>query len=258
MWKLLFQSVRGPAHVRSGQPCQDHCLVRLHRTRYGPVLILACADGAGSAPFADVGARVACRGIVRAARAALHESPLAGVDRTAVLGWLGCVRADLSKTARTHEAPVHEFACTLLLALVCEESAVFAQVGDGVIVTPHADGYRALFWPQSGEYANTTNFATDEAFADHLDFAHHPQRVDEVALLTDGLQGLALNLTARSVHAPFFRPMFARLRASRPGEGLALALSRFLDSPAVNARSDDDKTLILATRVPPGASTPLL
>jgi hypothetical protein len=63
MWKLLFQSVQGTAHERAGQPCQDSCLARLRRSGQGPVLILACADGAGSASHADLGARLACRGI---------------------------------------------------------------------------------------------------------------------------------------------------------------------------------------------------
>jgi hypothetical protein len=248
MWKLLFQSVRGLAHVRGGEPCQDHCRVRLRRTRHGPVLVLACADGAGSARLADVGARVACRGIVRIALAAVNDSPTTAIDRTTYLSWLHGLRTDLDAAALAHGAAVHDLACTLLFALVGEQSTVFAQIGDGVIVAAGSDGYQPIFWPQSGEYANSTNFVTDATFADHLDFASHPGCLDEVALLTDGLQGLALNLTARTVHAPFFRPMFAKLRTSRPGEGLAGALRRFLDSSAVNARSDDDKTLILATR----------
>jgi hypothetical protein len=47
--------------------------------------------------------------------------------------------------------------------------------------------------------------------------------------------------------------MFRKLRDAAPGEGLARALRSFLQSPAVNQRSDDDKTLVLATRVPPRA-----
>jgi hypothetical protein len=45
--------------------------------------------------------------------------------------------------------------------------------------------------------------------------------------------------------------MFARLRrepAARPRR-LAGELRTFLDSPAVNRRTDDDKTLVLATRL---------
>jgi hypothetical protein len=44
--------------------------------------------------------------------------------------------------------------------------------------------------------------------------------------------------------------MFDRLRLERLGEAEALRapLADFLDSHAVNSRTDDDKTLLLATR----------
>jgi hypothetical protein len=69
--------------------------------------------------------------------------------------------------------------------------------------------------------------------------------------LSDGLQTMALSFAERAAHRPFFLPMFRKLRSARPGDGLPAALHRFLESPAVSQRSDDDKTLLLATRVPP-------
>ena len=94
------------------------------------------------------------------------------------------------------------------------------------------------------------NFVTDPEFTSALEVEIWHERVDELALLTDGLQPLALHYSTRRTHQPFFAPMFERLRASQPGEGLAGALRQFLSSAAVNARTDDDKTLVLATRVP--------
>ena len=72
----------------------------------------------------------------------------------------------------------------------------------------------------------------------------------ELALFTDGLQALALHFVSREVHAPFFEPMFERLRQEPPGDapGLEAELRAFLDSAEVNRRTDDDKTLVLATR----------
>jgi hypothetical protein len=140
----------------------------------------------------------------------------------------------------------------LLFAIVGETVAAFAQVGDGVIVIRDGDKYQPVFWPQSGEYVNTTNFVTDEAIAETLAFSLRSGPVEELALLTDGLQALALNFAERSVHQPFFQPMFQKMRQAPPGQRLTSALRRFLDSPAVNQRSDDDKTLLLATRMREG------
>ena len=72
--------------------------------------------------------------------------------------------------------------------------------------------------------------------------------MDELALLTDGLQMLALRFADKSVHGPFFLPMFQALRAAESASALQTPLRDFLNSPAVNRRTDDDKTLILATR----------
>src|SRR5207253_1117802 len=139
--KLLFQSVRGPAHARAGQPCQDHCLVRLRRTRHGTVLILACADGSGSSPLADVGARLACRVVVGLVVEALERIPPAVIDRPVLMDWLHRLRCTLAGEGQRRGASAHDLATTLLLAIVAEDAAVFAQVGDGVIVVGDADGY---------------------------------------------------------------------------------------------------------------------
>jgi hypothetical protein len=250
MWKLLFQSVQGTAHERAGQPCQDSCRVRLRRTAHGPVLVLACADGAGSASHAEVGARLACRGVVRLVLDDLRNGlPVAQVERDTVLSWHERLRQQFRKEAEQRQLDVHQLACTLLLAVVADDAAAFSQVGDGAIVLADGDAYRTVFWPQNGEYANSTNFLTDDAFADSLAFDRRTGQVDELALFTDGLQMLALNFADHTVHQPFFVPMFRKLRSAAPGEGLARALRQFLRSPAVNQRSDDDRTLVLATRV---------
>ena len=66
-----------------------------------------------------------------------------------------------------------------------------------------------------------------------------------VALLTDGLQSLALKLPAATPHAPFFRPLFQF--ASDPLKSGEIA--GWMASPKVAARTDDDLTLLLAVRM---------
>ena len=249
MWKLLFQSVRGTAHERGGLPCQDNCLARLRPTVSGPVLVLACSDGAGSASQSHWGSRHACEAAVRLVSADLAEGlTLRAIDRDTAVSWLKRVRHELSELAESKQIPVRDLACTLLLAVVGESSAAFAQLGDGAIVIWRDSEYHPIFWPQNGEYANTTNFITDYSTDDLLAFETMTERVDELALFSDGLQMLALSYADRTAFRPFFRPLFRPLRASRGSDGLALALKQFLNSPMMNDRSDDDKTLMLATR----------
>jgi hypothetical protein len=85
----------------------------------------------------------------------------------------------------------------------------------------------------------------------HLRFEHRRGSATEVALLSDGIEPLVLHYASRTVHAPFFDRMFGPVRRSvAVDEDLALSreLESYLFSPAIVERTDDDKTLVLATR----------
>jgi hypothetical protein len=255
-WKLLCESVSGVSHETAGLPCQDHSLSEWMQVGEETVLLLACADGAGSAEYAEIGAKIACEAIVcemqEAFGSGLHLSDIDGEMMTA---WHRRVRERLGREADCRSAQLRAFACTLLTAVVGEQSAVFSQLGDGAIIIQEGDHYRTVFWPQSGEYINTTNFVTDDEFERRVGFQAHRDQVDELALFTDGLQMLALRVADKSVHEPFFLPIFQALRAAESVSALQKPLRDFLTSPAVSRRTDDDKTLILATRrIPDDAS----
>ncbi len=256
-WRALAASVVGTSHAAAGLPCADACAVAVVRPRRGrPILVAVAADGAGTSERAAEGARLACDVVVHQAEAwASHARDLSTFGRQDFLPWLRKTRRRIATAARAQERKSRDFSCTLLVALVDETRAVFFQIGDGAIVYRGEDGsYVPALWPQSGEYANCTWFVTDDDAAERVQSAT-AFGVHEVALLTDGLQGLALRFDTREAHGPFFEPMFLRLRGEREGEvpGLREELSTFLASAPVNQRTDDDKTLVLATRIPPAA-----
>jgi hypothetical protein len=261
-WRTLAASVAGTSHAGAGEPCADACAVRALRVSGGGTLLVAvAADGAGSSERAPEGARLACSAILDQAERWTKRRSGGGSKRTArglsafgredVLGWTDAARQRIAAAARAEGVPARLFSCTLLVALVDTKKAVFFQVGDGAIVYRRSDGvYRPALWPQIGEYANCTWFVTDDDLASRVE-STAVDGVHEIALLTDGLQGLALRFLGREAHGPFFEPMFARLRRER-GRGrtrLHRELRAFLESPAVNLRTDDDKTLVLATRL---------
>jgi hypothetical protein len=247
-WRVLAASVAGTSHAAAGEPCADSCAVRvLGGPRGSGTLVAVAADGAGASPRAAEGARLACLAIVEEAE---REGTLVpGFARADAVRWVEAVRRRIAEAAAEHQDP-HDFSCTLLVALVGARRAFFFQIGDGVIVYRRQDGgWVPALWPQTGEYANTTWFVTDRDAETRLQTAE-AAHVDEVALLTDGLQSLALRLRTREVHEPFFTPMFERLRGEADGcsDVLLAELRAFLQSAPVNRRTDDDKTLVLASR----------
>jgi hypothetical protein len=79
--------------------------------------------------------------------------------------------------------------------------------------------------------------------------------VHELAMFSDGLERLVLDMTARTVHAPALRPIFGWLAATEPTPGGAPSdvVAAYLNSANVNRRTDDDKTLVMATRASPAS-----
>lgn len=148
---------------------------------------------------------------------------------------------------------VRDLACTLNAAAVLPDKAWFIQVGDGATIIQSTESdMEVVFWPDSGEYANQTYFVTDVP-DDHIHSRLLEGTIDRIAMMTDGLQTLALAMQQRTAHPPFFESMFKGVEAL---DGIATeahiqlqgGLSRFLNSAAVNARTSDDKTLVLASR----------
>jgi len=270
MWKYDFASVAGTFHLKSQSPCQDASRVEVFRDAGGgEVLVAAASDGAGSAALSQLGAKLACDLFVDGVK-----SHIEGGNTRAVLAdnfivdWIGNFRRLAIGSSGAGSARIQDFACTLLAAVVWRDLALYFQLGDGAIVESrreepareepareypareYPDGYAVVCWPQQGEYANMTNFLTDADAADKVFRELKPGVVDEVAIFTDGLQRLALDYRTQSAHAPFFAPMFAWLRPRGGGYSRELSdsLTVYLNSEKINSRTDDDKTLILATR----------
>jgi|SRR5665213_1427938 len=254
MWKFLNENFQGTSHQRSGAACQDHSFVTRYGGRCGEALIVVCSDGAGTAAHSEVGSRLACHLAKDEVIRYLDSGDELGVvSHDLACEWLKQVNAGMLAEAVAREISPRELACTLLVAAIGVSAAVFVQLGDGAIVALEEEEYHPVFWPQSGEYQNTTNFITDSAFQSNLQFKVLQREVLEVSAFTDGLQMLALDYQRRAAHQPFFSSVFRSLREASDAQDLIVPMRAFLDSPAVNNRTDDDKTLVLATRL--GATT---
>ncbi len=72
-WKLLLDSVVGTSHTQTNQPCQDYATGRLLNVGGGPTIVLACADGAGSASRSECGSRFVCTGLLSNIASALEN-----------------------------------------------------------------------------------------------------------------------------------------------------------------------------------------
>lgn len=253
-WRVVSAAIRGTSHVKSGQPCQD----RLRFTRLpGRRLLAVLADGAGSAAFAEVGAEIAVDQAIVTFQAWLATAPPEPGDdewKNGLREALTAARAAVLAEARKRAVAARELASTLAILLVAPGLVVAAQIGDGASVAGEADGgWLAVTRPGQGEYINETTFLTgdDALAAPQLEVRHG--RFQRAALLSDGLQMLALKLPETVPHAPFFAPLFRFVESVADVTGAPAQLEAFLLSPRITQRTDDDLTLLLAALVPPAA-----
>ena len=257
-WKTIGQSVVGTSHTATGRGCDDAVQYKVVLGDDDQEVLLCCvSDGAGSAKFAAMAAEFATAKMVESlANYALAGAPIGEAE---VYAMLEDIYDGLSVISKIEEIPIEEYSCTLLGAAVMPTRAVFFQIGDGAIVRSDGAGrYLPVWWPENGEYQNTTTFIIDDPNMGQLKVLCIDECIDEVAIFSDGLQMLALQWESHTVHQPFFTDLFAVLRrADTVGKETILnqKLAAFLDSQGVNSRTDDDKTLILATRLgSPGAN----
>jgi Protein phosphatase 2C len=250
-WKIISASEKGTSHIQSADPCQDYSYIEvLDEIGEEKFLLAIVADGAGSALKPIEGAEQVCNFAIRYIKEWLVDNQGASFSNEIVQSWVAATHEFIVGYAKKEEMQPRDFACTLLGAVIGQENAAFFQIGDGAIVIADENKYKVIFWPENGEYANMTYFVTDEEALNHLQVLIDVAP-NELAIFSDGLQSLALVYESKTAHAPFFIPMFKRLQYSEKSslEGLQEELHQFLNHPRVNERTDDDKTLILATRL---------
>ena len=264
-WRYAFASAIGSSHIKNGSPCQDASVCDVVELEGNGMLVAVASDGAGSARHSRIGSRLACFILSQAVKDLLGAGQgIEAIDQRFATTILERFQQAAENVARLAGCRRRDFACTLLAAFVGEDRAAYLQIGDGAIVVSRTgatapDDYDWVFWPQQGEYANETLFATGSYAAEKLQFLARYESVEEVALFSDGIQNLVLDYKNKKAHSGFFRPMFGAVRRLAPGHSgeLSTHLEKYLGSRSILSRTDDDKTLILASRRHPAPAAPL-
>ena len=249
-WTWTAACRRGTAHAAAGERRQDAFRIAAC-DRLGGCIALAACDGAGSASHGGEGASLAAWTLAERARSRLNDGITCTPDMDEAVAWLELARLRVATAAFRRGLPVGSLATTAILVLSNGTSTTVAHIGDGAVAGRETGSgeWLPLSWPEHGEYAATTFFLTDTE--PRVRVSRHNGRLDRLAVMTDGLERLALDFVARRPHAPFLDAISAPVAGGGPGlnRPLSSALAEFLDSEKVCSRTDDDKTLLLAALV---------
>ncbi|TNJ40113.1 protein phosphatase 2C domain-containing protein [Chlorobaculum thiosulfatiphilum] len=246
-WRWASASVIGTSHIQNGDRLQDACAVSELRNGW---IFAVVSDGAGSAKFGAYGAWLTSRFLSVRFREWVHENTELPTDEE-LWYWIDELRDRIYAIAARRGTIPRQFAATLAAIVVAPEEAVTLHIGDSAIVGRKGGEWDVLCWPENGEYASSTYFVTDDP-EPRLNIIRHPREHSAFALFSDGVGDLALSHLERAAYKRFFNPMIRPVDVAS-GEGrlvdLSAKLETYLGSPLVCDRTDDDKTLILISRV---------
>ena len=255
-WKVAGASVRGFSHEAEDRPCEDHHAVVARADGW---LLAISADGAGSARHGGRGSELATAKIVEVLDRLLDRkvllAPRRRLSSTLAQRWIveaiTQARQTLGDEAKSLGAEISDFHATLVGCLVGPRGGgLFFQIGDGAACAQNPDCLSefVLSLPENGEYAESTYFLTEDRWESHLRFTDIPPAYTQIALMSDGVTGLALTGGATPApFGPFLEPVTRFLRDSTRPEG-ERGLAATLASEQVRTITGDDKTFVWALR----------
>lgn len=283
-WKAIARSAIGTSHQKQRMSCQDYGGYKIINN----ALIGAVSDGAGSAKYSDIGAKLAVETVLEtftaqdiddvtellgsdsvsetekqtksveicnllskteknssASIAVAQSSPEKKVNQLFIKTVKQVVNA-LSEQAENNGYSIDDVACTLLIFIGTPNGIAAMQIGDGFITVRYPDKEpKLLFPPDKGEYINETTFVTSANALEAMGVKVQAGQPEFICASTDGLERLAIRMSDWTPFAPFFQPLEQYLRETDNPEESDEYLMSFLNSERLNARTDDDKTLLL-------------
>jgi Protein phosphatase 2C len=245
-WLVLAGCSAGAGHDRAAVSSQDAHAV----TEVDDTLVVAVADGAGSAPFAGVGAALAVRlaqqemGRLLRAKGELPALVRTGARRT-------LRRFHRSVAALAHGAGLHprDFATTLTVVLARPPWVAAFAVGDGFVVTRARDELTLLLAPPGGADRPPGAATLLPLRFGNVRAERRMTRVDGLtglAVGTDGLESLMIEFAGARPVRPAAKPFHRLFALADDPETDPSALNRILAGRPVGDLSSDDRTLVLA------------
>jgi hypothetical protein len=243
--RVFGSSVIGPMHLQGGIPCQDACA---YVATSAGAIVIAVADGLGSAARSDAGASLAVSSAFSFCMTVLdtgsgEERRLEELVRDAAVH----ARSELELLAQKESCSLRDLACTLIVAIATGRHFAVAHIGDGAVVGEVGGLLSLISGPAESEYTNEVVPLTSREWQDSLRIASGESSIRGIAVFTDGCQRAAFRKVEDALvpFEMFFTPVFNYAReVTDPATG-AMEIAELLASFKLCEHSDDDKTLVV-------------
>lgn len=235
--RVVAASVVGAQHLHNKMPCQDY-----YKYVKGCNLVAVISDGAGSAKYGKIGARIVCETICDILKNADFSKA-----KEKILQAIKIARDKVKRHRLNSKNNINDFAATVVGVIYRQGRGLFFHIGDGAAIAFCDDDYDDFVAsrPENGNFACETYFYTQEAWAENLRFTNFA-KAKSIFLMSDGLTNFSFSNDFNNIEKGFIVPIGNFLVNEEVKTKAVRALANTLNTPRAQKLNADDKTLVWA------------
>ncbi len=239
--KVLSACVTGPLHKIRNSPCQDYCR---HSTK-GENFVAVISDGAGSAKYGRIGARIVCDTLIDL----LSNVPFADI-KTSIINSIEIAREKLMfhrLNSHNNRKGLMAFAATLVGVVCNKNQGIFFHIGDGAALafTGNDFSHYITSKPENGIFSCETYFYTMDDWRDCIRFTTFEQ-AHTIMMMSDGVTCFSFSSDYNNIEDRFLLPIDNFLSKEPIKKRASRALYNTLSTPQAQKINPDDKTFLWA------------
>ena len=236
---IIATSVCGALHKVKGLQCQDYYCTK----SLGHKAVAVVSDGAGSAKYGKIGAKVVCETMCDVLLKANMKNIQKSVAKAVEIARQKLIFHRYNKSKSENE--LINFSATVVGAFYHNGEGMFFHIGDGAGIAFSAGNYDdfTISEPENGAYSCETYFYTMSDWKEFLRFKRFTD-INRLILMTDGVTGFVFGNEGCEIRQNFLIPIVEYLESEQDKKRAFNALRNTLNDRKAQRINPDDKTML--------------